>query len=103
MRVAQVARETVALGLEVTVLSGGGRLGLDWGGAEVRELPSARARDGSFKVLVDDAGRPLDAAFHERRRALVLDAFQAVQPHVVLMESYPFGRRAFRAELDALI
>jgi predicted glycosyltransferase len=103
MRVAQVARETVALGLEVTVLSGGGRLGLDWGGAEVRELPSARARDGSFKVLVDEAGRPLDAAFHERRRALVLDAFQAVQPHVVLMESYPFGRRAFRAELDALI
>ena len=103
MRVAQVTRETVALGLEVTVLSGGGRLGLDWGGAEVRELPAARARDGSFKVLVDEADRPLDAAFHERRRTLALEAWESVQPHVVLMESYPFGRRAFRHELDALI
>ncbi|MGH7126746.1 MAG: glycosyltransferase family protein, partial [Stellaceae bacterium] len=103
MRIAQVARESVALGVDVTVLSGGGRLGLDWGGAEVRELPAARARDGSFKVLVDEADRPLDAAFHERRRALVLEAWASVKPHVVLTESYPFGRRAFRGELDALI
>ena len=103
MRVAQVAREAAALGLEVTVLSGGGRLGLDWGGAAMQELPSARARDGHFKVLVDEAGQPLDAAFHERRRILVLDAFERVRPHVVLMESYPFGRRAFRGELDPLI
>ena len=103
MRVAQVARETAALGIEVTVLSGGGRLGLEWGGAEVRDLPVARARDGSFQVLVDGSGRPLDAAFHERRRALVLDAFATLQPDVVLMESYPFGRRAFRGELDALV
>jgi predicted glycosyltransferase len=103
MRVAQVARETAALGLEVTVLSGGGQLGLDWGAANVRELPVARARDGRFQVLVDGSGRPLDAAFHERRRALVLDAFASVQPDVVLMESYPFGRRAFRGELDALV
>jgi predicted glycosyltransferase len=103
MRVAQVARETAALGLEVTVLSGGGRFGLDWGAAAVRELPVARARDGSFQVLVDGSGRPLDAAFHERRRALVLDAFAQLQPDVVLMESYPFGRRTFRRELDALV
>jgi predicted glycosyltransferase len=103
MRIAHVARETAALGLEVTVLSGGGPLGLDWGGAEVIELPAARAQDGSFKALIDEAGRPLDAAFHERRRALVLEAFRSVQPDVVLMESYPFGRRAFRGELDALI
>ncbi len=103
MRVAQVARETAVQGLDVTVLSGGGRLGLDWGGAKVKELPVARARDGGFKVLVDADGRPLDAAFHERRRRLVLEAFETTQPDVVLIESYPFGRRAFRAELDTLI
>ena len=103
MRVAQVARETAALGIEVMVLSGGGQLGLDWGRADVRDLPPARARDSSFKMLVDGSGRPLDAAFHERRRALVLDAFAKLQPDVVLIESYPFGRRAFRGELDALI
>ena len=102
MRVAQVARETAALGVEVRVLSGGGRLGLNWGAADVRELPAARARDG-FKDLVDGSGRPLDAAFYERRRGLALDAFAELRPDVVLMESYPFGRRAFRSELDALI
>ena len=53
MRIAHVARETAALGLEVTVLSGGGALGLDWGGAEVIELPAARAQDGSFKALIE--------------------------------------------------
>ena len=103
MRIAQVARETAALGLDVTVLSGGGRLDLDWGGADVRELPVARARDGSFKILVDGEGRPLDAAFHERRRKPVFDSFAKVRPDVVVMESYPFGRRAFRGELDPLI
>src|SRR5262249_7318213 len=55
------------------------------------------------KVLIEGHGVELDAAVHERRRALVLEAFEAVQPDVVLMESYPFGRRAFWAELDALI
>jgi len=34
---------------------------------------------------------------------LVLDAFAQLQPDVVLMESYPFGRRTFRRELDALV
>jgi predicted glycosyltransferase len=103
MRIAAVARATAARGLEVTVLSGGGPLGLDWGDARVIQLPAARAPDGNFKSLVDAQDRPLDAAFHERRRDLVLAAFRSVRPHVLLVESYPFGRRAFRWELDALI
>jgi len=103
MRIAAVARATAARGLEVTVLSGGGALELDWGAARVIALPAARATDGNFRTLVDGENRPLDAAFHERRRGLVLDAFERVRPHVVLLESYPFGRRAFRLELDALI
>jgi predicted glycosyltransferase len=103
MRIAAVARATAARGIEVTVLSGGGALGLDWGSARVIALPAARAPDGDFRTLVDGENRPLDAAFHERRRGLVLKAFRDIQPDVVLLESYPFGRRAFRFELDALI
>jgi predicted glycosyltransferase len=90
-------------GLAVTMLSGGEPLDLDWGGAELVQLPWARARDQSFKPLVDAQDRPLDAAFHENRRRLVLDALHRVAPQVVLIESYPFGRRAFRVELDALM
>ncbi len=99
MLAAAMARE----GLSVTVLAGGEPLDLDWGGAEIVQLPWARARDQSFKPLVDAEDRPLDAAFHEHRRDLVVAALARLRPQVLLIESYPFGRRAFRIELDALI
>jgi predicted glycosyltransferase len=90
-------------GLAVTALSGGEPVPAVWGGAEIIQLPWARAVDASFRNLVDEHGQPLDAAFHERRRCLVLEAFGKVRPAVLLLESFPFGRRAFRPELTALI
>src|SRR5579864_1377041 len=90
-------------GLAVTVLSGGEPVAVDWGGAELVQLPWARARDADFHILVDEQDRPLDAAFHARRRASVLATFERVRPAAVLLESFPFGRRAFRTELAALI
>jgi predicted glycosyltransferase len=90
--------------LDVTVLSGGEPVpGIGFGGARLVELPSARAADASFKTLVDARGAPLDEAFHGRRRTLALDAFRRDAPDLLLIESFPFGRRAFRPELDALI
>lgn len=102
-RGAMLARAMQEHGLAVTVLSGGEPVDAEWGGAEFVQLPWARARDADFKSLVDEAGAPLDQAFHARRRALVLAVFERVRPRVVLLESFPFGRRAFRAELGALI
>ena len=70
-RAAMLAAAMAREGLSVTVLSGGEPLDLDWGGAEIVQLPWARARDQSFKPLVDAEDRPLDAAFQRRndRRA----------------------------------
>ena len=102
-RAAMLAAAMQREGLAVTVLSGGEPLDLDWGGAEIVQLPWARARDQSFKPLVDVEDRPLDDGFHAKRRGLVLQALARWRPHVLLIESYPFGRRAFRVELDALI
>jgi predicted glycosyltransferase len=102
-RGAMLARAMGREGLAVTVLSGGEPVAVDWGGAEIVQLPSARALDTGFKRIVDEAGQPLDAAFHARRREQVLATLQRVAPQVLLIESYPFGRRAFRTELDALI
>jgi len=102
-RGAMLARAMVREGLAVTVLSGGEPVELDWGGAEIVQLPWARALDTSFKRIVDEADRPLDAAFHARRRGLALAALARIAPQALLVESYPFGRRAFRTELDALI
>jgi predicted glycosyltransferase len=91
-------------GLTVTVLAGGSPES-DAGGARFAtiKLPPARAADVSFKTIIDARGRPIDEDFKARRRALVLDALAQIRPHVVLIESFPFGRRAFRFELLPLI
>ncbi|HVM81380.1 MAG TPA: glycosyltransferase [Stellaceae bacterium] len=102
-RGAMLARAMGREGLAVTVLSGGEPVELDWGGAEIVQLPWARALDTGFQHIVDEADRPLDAAFHARRREQVLAALARTAPQALLVESYPFGRRAFRTELDALI
>jgi predicted glycosyltransferase len=102
-RGAMLARAMGREGLAVTVLSGGEPVAVDWGGAGIVQLPSARALDTGFKHIVDEEGRPLDAAFHARRRDQVLATLRRVAPQALLIESYPFGRRAFRIELDALI
>ena len=69
----------------------------------VIQLPPIRALDAGFKVLVDEMGRPIDDELRTARRSAVLAAFADEQPDVLLIEAFPFGRRAFRFELDALI
>ena len=102
-RAALIARGLAAAGLEVTVLSGGPP---EPGGAEpfrIVQLPAAHAADATFKTIVDEHGRPIDEAFRAARRERALAALAAHRPHVLLIESYPFGRRAFRFELEPLI
>ena len=102
-RAAILARTLARGGFDVTFLSGGPPAAdLDLGGASLVQLPPARARDASFG-LIDAQGLPLDSAFHRRRTELVLAAFSRAKPQIVVIESYPFGRRAFRPELDALV
>lgn len=103
-RASILARAMIRQGLDVTVLSGGENAAdFDFGGASLVALPQARALGQNLKTLADETGQPLDAEFHRRRTELVLRTLALVAPHVVLIETYPFGRRAFRTELDALI
>lgn len=103
-RAALIARGLAEAGMAVTVLRGGHPVpGIDYGPAEIVQLPPARSADESFKTLLDADDRPIDEAWKARRRAMVLDAFNRVAPDVVLVESFPFGRRAFRFELLPLL
>ncbi len=92
-------------GLAVTVLSGGPaeHEAAAPGRVEIVQLPPARAADASFAAIVDGGGRAIDDRFKSRRCGLVLAALRRVRPHIVLIESFPFGRRAFRFELLPLI
>jgi predicted glycosyltransferase len=71
--------------------------------AEIVQLPPIRTRGSDFADLADAAGRPVDDALRRARCRALLDAFAGVRPDAVVIEAFPFGRRAFRFELDALI
>jgi predicted glycosyltransferase len=92
-------------GVDVTLVCGGEPLSVPGAlsAERVVQLAPVRARDAGFKELVDADGRPLGEALQRVRRAGLLAAFAAARPDVVLIEAFPFGRRAFRFELDALI
>jgi predicted glycosyltransferase len=92
-------------GLAVTLVSGGIPLPELAGAAAERvvQLAPIRARDVSFKELVDADGRPVDDTLRAVRRHVLLDTFAAARPDAVIIEAFPFGRRAFRYELEPLI
>ena len=92
-------------GIGVTFVSGGAPLpALSCSSAErIVQLSPIRASDMGFKDLVDAEGRPIDEKLQSLRRAALLSALEAARPDVVIIEAFPFGRRAFRFELDPLI
>jgi predicted glycosyltransferase len=91
-------------GVGVTLVSGGPPVpALGWPrGLQVVQLPPIRALDSRFE-LVDQYGRPIDGALRAARRQTVLDILAETRPAVVVIEGFPFARRAFRFELDPLI
>ena len=69
----------------------------------VLQLSPIKARDAGFRELIDADGRPVDENLWNIRRTALLSAFAAARPDALLIEAFPFGRRAFRFELEALI
>jgi predicted glycosyltransferase len=104
VRAARLSRAMRAAGLEVCVVQGGMAVpDLDWGDARLEYLPAIRAGEHGYADLVDAAGSPVDDALRERRRQMLLDLFDATAPDLVLIEAFPFGRRAMRFELLPLL
>jgi predicted glycosyltransferase len=101
----RIVEALVREGIRVTLISGGEPLSsLACTSAEsVIQLPPIRALDAGFKVLVDEIGRPINDELRTARRSALLAAFGDQQPDALLIEAFPFGRRAFRFELDGLI
>ncbi len=100
----RIAEALVDAGIAVTLAQGGPPIPeIAWGrGIDIVQLPPIRARDASF-ALVDATGAPLGDALRAERRTALLAAFDAVRPDAVVIEGFPFARRAFRFELDPLI
>ncbi len=92
-------------GFAVTLVSGGRPLPelTATAARRVVQLPSISTSDPSFKKLVGGDGRPVDDALWSARRDALLAAFAEAKPDALVIEAYPFGRRAFRRELQPLI
>lgn len=66
-------------------------------------LPPVKAGLAGFAALVTPDGKPFDAVMQAGRRDRLLTLLDAVDPAILLIETYPFGRRALRFELEPLL
>jgi len=90
-------------GLGVTVASGGvPDDSLDFAANEVVQLSPCETSDTGFSGLVDPEGNALGDDWREERKRQLLTAFKETAPKLLLVEMFPFGRRAFRFELIPL-
>lgn len=90
-------------GHRVLLLAGGFPIERAVGRYEYFQLPPARAIEGDFSRLVDEHDQALSDSWRRRRAECLLDRLAAFAPQVVVTETFPFGRRQFRFELDPLL
>ena len=103
-RTAMLANALAATGVDVTLASGGRPVqGLRLDDVHFVQLAPAAAADFTFKPIVDSRGMPVDDEWKSRRRAHLLDAWRTSDPHIVIVELFPFGRRQLRFELIPLL
>ena len=106
-RAAAIALALAGRGADVVYVTGGAEIpGLapGWPGrVRVVALPAARVADAGYRALVDAGGCEVDDAWRAVRRDLLLAAFEEHAPHVLVTETWPFGRRLLRFELEPLV
>jgi predicted glycosyltransferase len=104
VRAAALARAFAAAGFETHLVSGGMPVAsLALAGAVLIQLPPVRSKEGDFSLLADAHGDPIDDAYRSARRARLLSILKESQPHVLIFETFPFGRRQMRFELLPLL
>lgn len=104
MRARFIAEALANTGFDVHLVSGGRPIGRRAPSrVRVVQLPPIHATDPGMRPLRGSDGQPIDDAYRQRRRDLLLAEFEAVAPDVVVFETFPFGRTAFRFELVPLL
>ncbi len=84
-------------GHQVSLVSGGA-----FDGAveyEVVQLPVLKTRAGDFLTLLDASGEPVNEAWKARRRDRLLLELERLRPEILVLETWPFGRRQLEFEI----
>jgi predicted glycosyltransferase len=103
-RASRIARAIMDNGMTVTLVTGGMPVA-GFPDADIPHiaLPPVAAGDAAFKGLLTATGLPADDAYLSQRKAMLLDAFHAAKPDIVMIEAFPFGRKQMRFELLPLL
>lgn len=90
--------------IKVDLVSGGMPIsGLQRDSIRLHQLPPVRSIDGSFDILVDEQGQPVNEAWKQNRRNRLIDLYNKIKPRLLITETFPFGRRMMRFELLPLL
>ncbi|MFK8077058.1 MAG: glycosyltransferase family protein [Granulosicoccus sp.] len=101
MRICEALYEADA---HVTLVTGGMPVkGVPPEGVHHVQLNPIAVRNGDFSAIVDSAGNDIDDTFKSERCSHLLSVYQNIQPDLVVLEAFPFGRRQLRFELLPLL
>ena len=104
MRAAALARAFAAQGFTTDLVSGGVPVSsVAPIGVNLFQLPPVQTENGNFSRLADETGRSIDERFRASRRDRLLNLFRERRPDVLILETFPFGRRQMRFELLPLV
>lgn len=91
-------------GHEVAILSGGQPAPqLDYGGVRLLQMPPIASDGTNFTRLLDGDGHEVDENYRAQRTKAALAALNDMQPDVLIVELFPFGRRSLSEEFLALL
>jgi len=103
-RCSLVVRALIQQGFDVHVALGGAPVEhISFGNATLHYLSPVRANNDSFSALVHTDGRLFSDQDKEQRSAELLTLVQRITPDAMIIETFPFGRRAMRFELLPLL
>jgi predicted glycosyltransferase len=103
-RIARVAAAFRDREVRTTIVKGGMPVdGFQPDGVECLQLDPVRADPEALDRLVDASGAAFDASRKAQRRDALLAIMAARRPDILIIEAFPFGRRAMRFELVPLL
>ena len=103
VRMKALASALAGDGHRVTLISGGMPGGSEDGDYRLFQLPAVKVAAGDFSVLLGADGKPVSADFKARRADRLLQRVAGDAPQVLVVETFPFGRRQLRFELIPLL
>ncbi len=103
-RIRRIAASLVEAGVETTLVEGGTPTGLaPAAGVETIQLTPVRVAANAMSLLLHADGSPFTEADKAARRDELLAIAARLKPDILLIEAFPFGRRAMRFELLPLL